>query len=125
VSVKRVKQYYYRLMARYLAVKIRPKDHAVEVNRQNDYLSHYLKHLQTISFPDEARTLENLSPDYLVLNGNLHIERDIYSFFTSLRGRLKPATRLIIIYYSSLWKPILMLASCLIPLKMTAKSNSK
>lgn len=98
-------------MARYLAVKIRPRDRAVEVNPQNDYLGNFLKHLKAISFPEEARTLEDLSPDYLVLNGNLHIERDIHSFFTSLRGRLKPATRLIIIYYSSLWKPIFTTAS--------------
>lgn len=108
---EKVKQYYYRLMARYLAVKIRPQDRAVEVNPQNDYLSHYLKPLQTISIPQDASALEDLSPDYLVLNGNLHIERDINSFFTSLRGRMKPATRLIIIYYSSLWKPILMMAT--------------
>jgi len=111
VIVKKVKQYYYRLMARYLAVKIRPRDRAVEVNPQNDYLGNFLKHLKAISFPEEARTLEGLSPDYLVLNGNLHMERDIHSFFTSLRGWIKPATRLIIIYYSSLWKPILMTAA--------------
>ena len=98
-------------MSRYLAVKIRPRDRAVEVNPQNDYLPHFLKHLKIISFPDEALSLKNLSPDYLVLNGNLHIERDIHSFFTSLRNSLRPATRLIIIYYSSLWKPILMMAT--------------
>ena len=98
-------------MARYLAVKIRPRDLAVEVNPQNDYLGNFLKHLRTISYPDEAQTLADLPPDYLVLNGNLHIERDIHSFFTSLHGRLKPATRLIIIYYSSLWKPILVMAT--------------
>ncbi|RPH52842.1 MAG: glycosyltransferase family 2 protein [Desulfobacteraceae bacterium] len=108
---KKVKQYYYRLLARYLAVKIRPKDKAVEINPQNDYLSHYLKSLRSIAYPDEVRAFEELSPDYVVLNGNLHIERDIHSFFTSLRGRLKPSTRLIVIYYSSLWKPFFMLAS--------------
>ncbi|MCX5829577.1 MAG: glycosyltransferase family 2 protein [Deltaproteobacteria bacterium] len=111
MTVKKVKQYYYHLMARYLAVKIRPQDHAVEVNPQNDYLGNFLKHLMTIAYPEEAQTLAGLSPDYLVLNGNLHIERDIHSFFTSLRGRLKSATCLVIIYYSSLWKPILMTAA--------------
>jgi hypothetical protein len=111
VSIKRIKRYYYFLMARYLAVMIRPKNRAAEVNPQNDYLSRYLKPLKIISFPKEERTLVDLAPDYLVLNGNLHIERDINSFLTSLHRSLNPATRLIIIYYSSLWKPIFMMAS--------------
>jgi len=111
MSIKHIKLYYYRLMARYLAVKIRPRNRAAEMNPQNDYLARYLEPLKTISFPKEGGTLEDMAPDYLVLNGNLHIERDIHSFLTSLHGLLKPATRLIIIYYSSLWKPIFIMAS--------------
>lgn len=111
MTAARLKLYYYRLLAGYLGIKIRPGDLAIEINRQNDLLSHNLNNIKAISFPEQAEVLDNLSPNYVVLNGNLHLERDIHSFLKALHHHLRPASRLMIIYYSSLWKPFFMMAS--------------
>lgn len=111
ITAARLKLYYYRLLAGYLGIRIRPGDLAIEINRQNDLLSHNLNNIKAISLPEQAEVLDDLSPNYLVLNGNLHIERDIHFFFKALHRHLRPSSRLLIIYYSSLWKPLFMMAS--------------
>ncbi len=113
MSLEWIKRYYYNLLAGYLAVKIRKNDSAAEINPQNNLLSGYFWKLKPLIFPRQAKDLEELSPDYLVLNGNLHIEKNILSFFSSLHVCLKPVSRLIIIYYSSFWKPVLVVATWL------------
>ncbi|PIU86898.1 MAG: glycosyl transferase [Deltaproteobacteria bacterium CG06_land_8_20_14_3_00_44_19] len=106
-----MKLYYYHLLANYLRIKILPGEPACEINPQNGLLFQNMNNTKGISFPEQAEVLVHLSPNYVVLNGNLHLERDILSFFKALHRHLKPATRIIIIYYSSLWKPIFILAS--------------
>jgi len=49
----------------------------------------------------------------VVLNGNIHYEADIQDFLGTLRLALLPSTRVIIMYYSTLWKPWLRLATAL------------
>ena len=56
---------------------------------------------------------DNLREDYLVLNGTVHYERDLLSFFKQLHNSCSRKTRVIVLYYSSLWKPLVMLASFL------------
>jgi hypothetical protein len=55
--------------------------------------------------------LAHFRPDYVLLNGNIHYETDVQGFLEDLHSVLLPATRVIIIYYSSLWKPWLKLAT--------------
>ncbi len=106
-----LKRYYYNLLAHYLSVKVRRNDWAVEVNPQNDLLVSSFKELMPLKLPEQAEKIQGRSPDYVVLNGNLHIERDIQGFLSSLHAALKASTRLLIVYYSSLWKPIFMAAT--------------
>ncbi|MGO8186380.1 glycosyltransferase family 2 protein [Rhizobium leguminosarum] len=50
-------------------------------------------------------------PDYLVISGLIHYERDIQSMFAQARALCSPETRLVLTYYSSMWRPLATLAS--------------
>ncbi len=57
------------------------------------------------TLPNDWQNIRALQPDYLVLHGNIHYERDIQRFLEQLHTVCEATTRLIFIYYSSLWKP--------------------
>jgi hypothetical protein len=71
----------------------------------------------TASGPSEAVALNSwdelraFQPDRIILNGSLHYEPDIQALFEQLRSVCAPDTRLIVAYYSSLWRPVLTLGS--------------
>ncbi len=50
------------------------------------------------------------APDYVVINGNFHFEKDIQDFLETLKPQCTSETRLIITYFSSLWRPAVRLA---------------
>ena len=52
-------------------------------------------------------------PDYILLNGNIHYETDVQDFLEKLRLTLLPSARVVITFYSTLWKPWLRLATAL------------
>jgi hypothetical protein len=56
-------------------------------------------------------TQESLVADFVLLNGTLHYERDIQDYLTRLRASMNVSARLIVVYYSSLWRPVLGLAT--------------
>jgi len=97
-----IKRYFYRLLSRYLSVYIRSEDSTVEIN---------------------SESLPKTCPDYLILNGNVHYERDVLSFFRKLKRCLVPKARVIIIYYNSLWKPLVRFASFVGLRKKTPEQN--
>lgn len=49
--------------------------------------------------------------EYVVISGCIHYERDIQFFLQQIRRHCTLSTRLIITYYSSLWRPLLNLAT--------------
>ena len=49
----------------------------------------------------------------MLLGGSLHYEQDIETLLIEVRGICAPETRLIVTYYSSLWKPLFRVASWL------------
>lgn len=118
-----VKKYFYKLLFRYLSVYIRPEDSVVEINPQSFPLSSFFKNSKNIFFqngfsqetgftePESLEQLKKDGPDYLILNGTVHYLRDILSFFGKLHGFCGSKTRVVILYYSSFWKPLTMLAS--------------
>lgn len=107
-----MKKYFYRLLAKYLGFYIRPNDSVIEVSPKNKWLLKYLNN-------PLAKALENLpgsdkspqKPDYIVLNGNLHYERDIQSFLENLQQLCTNHTRVLVCYYSGLWRPLVNLAT--------------
>jgi hypothetical protein len=67
--------------------------------------------------------IKELRPDYIVLSGAVHYERDIQSLLSDLHGLSHPDTRLIMTYYSSLWRPLVTLASWLGLREKTPETN--
>ena len=67
--------------------------------------------------------IKELRPDYIVLSGAVHYERDIQSLLSDMHGLSHPGTRLIMTYYSSVWRPITTLAFWLGLRKKTPETN--
>lgn len=104
-----MKAYFYRLLARYVGLFARPADSLVNVDPPSAELDQHLANCRSISI-DEAAA-HPLAADFYLLNGTLHYERDIQAYLTRLRPAMKDQARLIVVYYSSLWRPLLSLAT--------------
>ncbi|MCX5706411.1 MAG: glycosyltransferase family 2 protein, partial [Candidatus Omnitrophica bacterium] len=120
-----IKKYFYQLLFRYLSVFIRPDNSVVEISPQSLPVSNFFKNSKRLSVADLVN-LEQLSkddPEYLILNGNVHYVKDLLSFFKQLHNSCSRKTRIIILYYSSLWKPLVMLASFLRIRSKTPQQN--
>lgn len=104
-----MKGYFYRLLARYIGLFARPGDSLVSVDPPSHELDAHLTHCRTMSIDEVTAT--PLDADFVLLNGTLHYERDIQTYLTRLRPSVKDRARVIVVYYSSLWRPILGLAT--------------
>ena len=104
-----LKGYFYRLLARYIGLFARPDDSLVTVDPASAELDAHLTHCRRMS-SDEVAT-QPLDVDFFLLNGTLHYQRDIQTYLIRLRASMKDHSRLIVVYYSSLWRPILSLAT--------------
>ncbi len=119
--------YFYQIMRRYLSLFVLPCDSAVEVDPMNGLLVAVFPNGRVTfrekdgaggrSLPPERVVdwddLVDNRPDYLVLSGLIHYERDIQRLLSQLYQRCHSGTRLIVTYYSSLWRPFIRLASWL------------
>ncbi|MDY0091853.1 MAG: glycosyltransferase family 2 protein [Candidatus Vecturithrix sp.] len=119
-----IKSYFYTLLRKYLAFYIQPGDVMIEVHPHNNQLLRMFSgntpanvverscsDTRKGTLPNDWQNIRALQPDYLVLHGNIHYERDIQRFLEQLHTVCEPTTRLIFIYYSSLWKPVFKAAS--------------
>ena len=130
-----MKKYFYKLLVKYFSFYIRPSDSFIDVNPSNDFVYKNLqareRGISNISAAPKNTTSNEVisetspvkNPDYIILNGNIHYERDIQSFLAALHDRCKPETRILVTYYSSLWKPLLTLASFLKIRRKTPEKN--
>jgi hypothetical protein len=93
-----VKSYFYSLLQSYLNLFIRPDDSFLRIDDQNGVgaISH-----------------SGALPDYVVVDGKVHYLQDIQSFFEALHNHCNSSTRIIVIYYSALWRPLLQMATWL------------
>jgi hypothetical protein len=108
-----MKKYFYRLLAKYLAFYVRPNDEVTEVTPKNKWLLKYLanplaKRLERLPLSTQAKPHKT---NYVILNGNLHYERDIQTFLIQLQQLCTSQTRVLLCYYSGLWRPIAQLAT--------------
>lgn len=131
-----MRTYFYRLLYRYMSIYIRPDNTVVEINPQSGVLSRYFKNMKILflSKPsnnncegcEKIPNLEALiqeSPEYILLNGNIHYERDLQSFMEKLHLACNASTRLVFTYYSALWKPLFKLATSLGLRQKTMEEN--
>jgi hypothetical protein len=109
-----MRSYFYYLLAKYLSFYLLPGSKIALVDPAPNLMnSSFIKSLNanTVTSADFGKSTANPGfPDYIVLNGNLHFEKDIQDFLERLRSQCAPETRLIVTYFSSLWRPAVRLA---------------
>jgi hypothetical protein len=103
-----LKSYLYSLIARYVGLLARPGDVLIDLDPLHDHLAALLPARRPARAEDSD---ESLDADYVLLNGNLHYERDVHAYLSRLKARVTPETRLVVVYYSALWKPLLRIAT--------------
>ena len=128
-----MRKYLYRKLREYLDLYVRPGDRIAQISAKEiaeplKFQSHEVLVLQSpsreIGQPRlNLETLAEFRADYVLLNGNIHYEADIQDFLGTLRLTLLPSTRVIIVFYSTLWKPLLRLAGALGVRRETPEEN--
>ena len=133
-----MKAYFYKLLFHYITLFIRPRSSVVEISPRHGRLielfhdrrtAGYAPQSSKIAVPDSVARITSLSdiekfkPDFRLLNGNLHYESDIQRLLQELHAVCTAQTRLIIAYYSSLWRPMIRLATKLRLRNRTPEQN--
>lgn len=126
-----MKNYLYKLLGKYISLYILPQNSILEIDPSNTFLISKFsqgkivlrdskktsnifgeKDLKKISAKKiDFSEIKNLNPNYIVLCGLLHYENDIQELFSKLHQVTNDGTRLILLYYSSLWRPFITFAS--------------
>lgn len=122
-----MRNHFYRLMRRYLTLFILPQNTVVEVDPTSSLLVGAMPQGKVTfrNVPEEITLATNFRegavlpvesiyetrPDYLVVSGLIHYERDIQGLLANLHKMCHRETRLVLTYYSSLWRPFARLAS--------------
>jgi hypothetical protein len=125
--------YLYRQLRTYISLYVRPTDRLVEISTSNLTESLSLqtarslvlsaRTLRETSPSDLAQQLCEFKPDYAVLHGTVHYERDVQGLLQDLRAGLPASSRIILVYYSTLWKPWLRLATAVHLRRKTPEEN--
>lgn len=105
-----MREYFYNLLEKYLKLYVRETDSFIEESKSS----------RSLQIPSQKN---KMMPDYYILNGSLHYEKDIQKKLVQLKEKMSPETRLIVIYYSQLWKPIFRLADFLGAREKTSEQN--
>lgn len=115
-----VKRYLYDLIKRYLTVRVLPEDRVFElaarekssapVDTRRGLFAEEGNERHTLT--DSVESLANFRADRVVV-GDVNYHRDLLPLFKSIREKCQPDARLIILYYSALWKPLVNLATAL------------
>jgi hypothetical protein len=116
------RNYLSSLLARYFAEFIPPSASVVEIGLERRSVGPWLPtHKRNRFVHVDALTVRNADavfaagayPDCIILNGVLHYEPDVQAFLERLRRHCPPQARLLLAYYSMLWRPFFQLASWL------------
>ncbi|HEV2842249.1 MAG TPA: glycosyltransferase family 2 protein [Chthoniobacterales bacterium] len=113
-----MRKYLYRKLRDYLDLYVRPGDRIAVINAKEageplEFRGREVLVLESSSREPGLEALKAFRPDYVLLNGNIHYETDVQDFLAALRLALLPSTRVIILFYSTLWKPWMRLATLL------------
>lgn len=107
----KVKNYFYNKIGHYIQFYLGNGSSVVELNPKNDKLKNFFS--PAYRFYNLGENQKPIEEGLIILNGNLHYESDIQVLLENLHNYLNPKSRVIIIYYSMLWKPFFQLASWL------------
>ena len=106
-----VRRYFYDLLASYLSLYVRPEDLLAEINPLSDGLGQRFANYRAVSSVAALKSLDAAVPDYILLNGTIHYERDVQETLDELAEAVHGPERILFVYYSMLWKPLARLAS--------------
>ena len=106
-----MKKYFYKLLCKYISLYCLEKNTIAEVFPKNKMFENL--GVKNLFYIESLEEIKDKHLDYILLNGILHYERDIQATLNQVQKQINQACRLIIIYYSSLWKPIIKLATWL------------
>ena len=124
----RIKNYFYKLLHKYISLYVFSSDSMVEIDPRSlglfkEFSNHEKRILYTCALSAslkessadyiKLKDLKNHDPDFCLLNGNLHYVMDIQAYLEDLHLACGNDTRLIITYYSSLWRPLFKVATFL------------
>jgi len=118
-----MRRYFYKSLAAYLALYIRPQDEVVEIGPLSESLGRQFIKYRAVSSVEDLKTIDEPARDYVILNGTIHYERDIQELLNRLRECLDGSARVLFVYYSMLWKPLALLASKLGVRSRTPEQN--
>ncbi|MDQ8051006.1 glycosyltransferase family 2 protein [Luteibacter sp.] len=117
-----MRKYFYRLLSNYIRLYARPSDRVIEVDPVSPELREALSGVEGMA-SDSLQAADVESADYLVFNGNLHFEGDVQAYLGRVRALVQDRTRLVVITYSALWRPVIQLATALGLRRKTLESN--
>src|SRR5690242_8143605 len=119
-----MRQYLYGLLRKYLSLFVLQDDSIVEIDPGSDLLIRHFdrgrvcirgpSHLDVSSLSERVVPLSSptaSTPDSLLLSSMLHYARDIQKLLNELREYCGCQTRIIIVYYNNLWRPLMRLAT--------------
>ncbi len=99
-------RYFYRTLGRSLKSLIRDGDRVAEVSRPHSHLEAGLGRKVPAWTPGSKS-----EPDYLLMNGVLHYQKDIQQYLETISKSLSAKPRLLILTYGMFWRPWIRLAS--------------
>ena len=104
-----MRTYFYGLIEKYIRLYVRPEDSLI-------FCSHPSSRLLCKLFPQSIKwegdiPKDESTADYIVIDGRIHYERDIQALLEEIHNHCHSSTRLIITFYSVLWRPLLRLAT--------------
>ncbi len=118
-----MRKYFYRILGEYVRLYARPEDRVVDLDPMSDDFKRAMAPVETVAANEYRLLPQPEAVDYVVMNGNLHYEADIQAYLQKLQAQIHPRTRLIIITYSSLWRPLVWLATKLGLRQKTLEAN--
>lgn len=118
-----MRKYFYRMMSKYIRLYARPTDRVIELDPLTEELGHFLGGTGSSSLEELTLAQKAGAIDYLILNGNLHYMPDVQAYLKRLNEAIDPRTRLVVVTYSSLWRPLIRLATMCGWRRKTMESN--
>jgi hypothetical protein len=111
-----LRHWYHALLSRYLATRIPPGSRVVVVGEDparasGDELLLPEAEVVRCSADDAPAALRDRPTDHVILYGTIHRVPDIQSHLEALQLAMGASTRLTLVFYSALWRPLLALAS--------------
>ena len=106
-----MRRYFYKSLASYLSLYVRPQDEVVEIGPRSESLRKHFTRYRAVASAEDLTTTDPRVRDYVLLNGTIHYERDIQEMLNRLRESLEESVRVLFVYYSMLWKPLARFAS--------------